>query len=288
MKASFVKVLFDSNNLFQCEYVDLPYFDHSWHFHPELELTLILESSGIRYVGNHVTRFKKGDLVLIGSNLPHLWHNEKQDLKNSTTRSRAIVIQFSKNFINHLFQNSIEINALKTLFNNAEKGIVFSENISNLLTTSLLKVYKEKGLKKWELVFKILDVLANTNDYKLLCGSDYHPKLVLKDNDIMNKIFIHIRNNIENKIELETIAEIACLSKPSFCRYFKKKTSKTFFTFLNEYRIGFAKKMILENTDLSIGNIALKSGFPSIQHFNSKFKELNNVTPSEYRKKIKL
>jgi AraC-like DNA-binding protein len=288
MKASFVKVLFDSNNLFQCEYVDLAYFNHPWHFHPEYELTLILESSGIRYVGNHVTRFKEGDLVFIGSNLPHLWHNDKQDLSKSNTRSRAIVIQFSKNFINHLFQNSTEINTLKTLFNNSKKGIFFSEEISSVITPYLLKIYKEKGLKKWELAFKVLDLLANTNDYKLLCSSDYHPKLVLKDNDIMNKIFIHIRNNVENKIELETIAKIACLSKPSFCRYFKKKTSKTFVTFLNEYRIGFAKKMMIEKPHLSIGNIALKSGFPNVQHFNTKFKALNNITPSQFRKKIKI
>ena len=99
MKASFLKIFFDSGRPFHCEYLDLPHFDHPWHFHPELELTLILESDGIRYVGDHTGRFKEGDLVLVGSGLPHLWQNEKTHIEDAHKRSRAIVLQFPEELL---------------------------------------------------------------------------------------------------------------------------------------------------------------------------------------------
>ena len=99
MKASLVKITFDPDSLLHCEYFDLPYFDHSWHFHPELELTLILESEGTRYVGDHTANFSSGDLVLLGSDLPHLWQNDIGQMDIESKRSRAVVLQFSKDFV---------------------------------------------------------------------------------------------------------------------------------------------------------------------------------------------
>ena len=44
-----------------------------WHYHPEFELTLTLNSRGQRYIGDNVAGYDDGDLVLLGPNLPHTW-----------------------------------------------------------------------------------------------------------------------------------------------------------------------------------------------------------------------
>jgi AraC-like DNA-binding protein len=286
MKASFHKIIFDKETLFRCTYIDLPVFDHPWHFHTaELELTLILESEGIRYVGDHTSRFKAGDLVLLGPNLPHLWLNSIESLDDSEIGSRAIVLQFPQDFLGNIFRDSIELKPLVRLFKLAERGISFSAKTSDQISPLLLDIYKRRGLRKWSAIFELLFQLTETDDYELLASPGYLPQLTSGDCSLMDQIFLHIRNNIENKITLQEMADIACLTRPSFCRFFKQKTGKSFFAFLNEYRINNAKRMLLEDRRSPIGHIALKSGFPSIQHFNTKFKEQNDgLTPSQYKK----
>jgi AraC-like DNA-binding protein len=284
MKASFYKIIFDTKAPFHCDYIDLPDFDHPWHFHPEFELTLILVSEGIRYVGDNTARFEKGDLVLLGPNLPHLWLNNKTNLEDSG-RSRAIVLQFPQDFIDRIFKDAIELQPLVQLFLLAERGISFSSKTSNQITPLLLDIHQKKGLRRWSAVFELLSQLTEAADYNLLASPGYLPQLTTRDCNLMNQIFEHIRNNIENKITLQEMADMACLTKPSFCRFFKQKTAKSFFTFLNEYRVNNAKRMLLEDRRRPIGFIAQKSGFPSVQHFNAKFKKLNGgLTPSQYRK----
>ncbi|TRX60683.1 AraC family transcriptional regulator [Fulvivirga sp. M361] len=288
MKASYYKIIFDKETPFRCTYIDLPVFDHPWHFHPELELTLILESDGIRYIGDHTSRFKEGDLVLVGSNLPHLWLNNKTLPYNKAGRSRRITLQFPEDFMDRIFKDAIELQPLIQLFKLAERGISFTEKTSSQISPLLLDINKKKGLPKWAAVFDLLAQLTEASNYDLLASPGYLPQFTNRDCDLMNQIFRHIRDNIENKITLREMADIACLTKPSFCRFFKQKTSKSFFTFLNEYKINNAKRMLLEDKRIPIGLIAQKSGFPSVQHFNSKFKELNNeLTPSQYKRRVK-
>ncbi|UOY06193.1 AraC family transcriptional regulator [Muricauda sp. SCSIO 64092] len=285
MKASYYKIIFDEETPFRCTYIDLPVFDHPWHFHPELELTLILESEGIRYIGDHTSSFKAGDLVLVGPNLPHLWLNDKKSLEDTVGRSRRITLQFPEDFMNRIFKDAIELQPLAQLFKVAERGISFSAETSSQIFPLLLDINKKRGLPKWAAVFNLLSQLTEADDYRLLASPGYLPKFTNRDCNLMNQIFRHIRNNIENKITLQEMADMACLTKPSFCRFFKQKTSKSFFAFLNEYRVNNTKRMLLDDKHLPIGLIAQKSGFPSVQHFNSKFKELNNgLTPSQYKK----
>ncbi|MFS4418073.1 helix-turn-helix domain-containing protein [Maribacter sp. 2307ULW6-5] len=288
MGASFHKITFDSETLFHCDYNDLPSFDHPWHFHPELELTLILESQGIRYIGDNISRFKEGDLVLLGSNLPHLWQNTKEHFEKEDGRSRSITLQIPPDFIGTPFKNAPELQPLVQLFKMAERGIHFPDQLGQQLMPLLMNLNNRSGLRKWVGVFDILSQLTEATAFELLASPGYLKQGATKDFDVMNKIFEHIGNNVHNKITLQEMADMACLTKPSFCRFFKQRTGKPFFVFLNEYRIKNAKRMLLENKGQSIGTIATQSGFPSVQHFNAKFKELNNgLTPTNYVKQLK-
>lgn len=287
MKPSFYKILFDRETPFRCTYIDKLSFDHPLHFHPEIELTLILESEGVRYIGDNTSNFCQGDLILIGSNLPHIWINEK--VKNKTSRSRRITLQFPPALINTMFTHADELEPVAQLFQLADRGVCFSDKTSKEIEPLLLAVHENKGLPKWICVFELLLKLTQVKEFKLLASPGYQTNLTGKDMDRMNLIFQYIRNNIENKITLDEIADIACLTKPSFCRLFKQKTGKSFIIFLNEFRINHAKRMMLEGKQITIGRIAQKSGFNSVQHFNVKFKRYNDgLTPTEYLKKTKI
>lgn len=98
----------------------------------------------------------------------------------------------------------------------------------------------------------------------------------------MGDVMDYTLNNFNNKIELEEISEVANMTTNAFCRYFKQRTNKTYFTFLNELRIEKACKL-LQNKEYSIIEVSEKSGFKNISNFNRKFKELKERTPSAYR-----
>src|SRR3569833_3467797 len=76
-------------------------FDAPYHFHEEFELTCIVHGNGKRYVGSHMEDFSSGDLVLLGSNLPHCWKLEPD--QHDAEEPSAIVIQFSANFLGEDF-----------------------------------------------------------------------------------------------------------------------------------------------------------------------------------------
>ncbi|WP_181896406.1 AraC family transcriptional regulator [Seonamhaeicola aphaedonensis] len=288
MKASFYKILFDEETPFRCTYIDQADFDMPWHFHPELELTLILESEGVRYIGDHTSRYKAGDLVLIGSNLPHRWVNDssKPSLEHKDLdRSIRITLQFPPDLMLTMFKKAQELQPLLQLFELAERGITFSPKTSAKIKPLFLDINDKNGLRKWISVFNLLFELTEAKDFKLLASPGYLPQLTSKDHGLLNKIFSYIETNFKDKITLQEIADIACLTRPSFCRLFKQKTGKTFFDFLNEYRINYAKRLLLETKRESINTIALHAGFPTIQHFNKKFKALNNgLTPRQFLK----
>ncbi|MFS4417258.1 AraC family transcriptional regulator [Maribacter sp. 2307ULW6-5] len=285
MKPSFYKIIFDRETPFRCTYIDEPYFDHPLHFHPEIELTLIMESEGVRYIGDNTSNFRKGDLILIGSNLPHMWSNQKET--NRTSRSRRMTLQFPKDLMNHLFGAAEELEPVAKLFKLAKRGISYPGKTSKEIAPLLKEINDTKGLSRWILVFELLLKLTKAQDYKILASESYQADLTNQDVDRLNRIFQYIRNNIEKRITLDEVADIACLTKPSFCRLFKNKTGTSFMHFLNEYRINNAKRIMLENKEIPIASVAQKSGFNTIQHFNAKFKKHNKgMTPSDYLKKM--
>ena len=87
-------------------------------------------------------------------------------------------------------------------------------------------------------------------------------------------------------ITLTEIADLVSMTEPSFCRYFKKLTSKTFIQFLNEYRLVHASKLLAEKK-ISITEVCYESGFGNFSHFNKQFKVFTGKTPSQYRADLK-
>lgn len=253
---------------------------HIWHYHPEIELIFVCGGSGKRQIGSNISYFSDGDLILIGSNLPHCGMTNE-----NTNNDYEVVIQFPMDFLGSEFWQAKEMNRIAALLEAAKSGIVFGDDVKNALKTKIEALTEATSLTKLMVLIEILDELSHTQDYKILNASKYYLQTQKEDNDRINVIFNYVKDHFKEQITLETVAELSNMTVPSFCRYFKKITNKTFTQFVNEYRITHSLKLLAEQP-MSITEVCFDSGFNNFSYFNKTFKEHTQKSPSQYRKEF--
>ena len=265
---------------FSINRVEDEHFLKIWHFHPELELVLILESTGTRFIGDSVSKFSAGEMILLGADLPHMWLNDQEYFKpNSSLKARAIAIHFTKDFLGQDFFSKPEFQKIHQLLTEAELGLKF-KNINQDLIDSIQNL---DSFSSFERTLKFLEIL-NTLSYNSFCqisSNAYFKKNQSSKNQELNKVYEYIFKNFENQINLEDVAELIPMNVSAFSRFFSKVHKKSFTRYLNEIRIGYACKMLMEQY-YPINIICFESGFNSLSNFNKQFKIITGKTPSEY------
>jgi len=253
--------------------------DFPFHYHPELELILILKGSGQRFVGDNIAEFNSGELYLFGANLPHTFYNKHL----ATSRDiHQVVVQFDEHFLGKGFFEKPAFKLIKSLLENAKRGYCFSKDTVQLVYQKIKRLVQ---LDEPEMIIEllaILDVLSKSVDYQFIASAGYNIKVNGKDSERMIAVYDYIFNHFNEDISLNKAASVACLSPEAFCRYFKKHTRKKFSEFLIEVRIGNACKLLQENK-MSVQQISVDCGFNNISYFNRKFKTITQKTPAEYR-----
>ena len=252
-----------------------------WHFHPELELAYVNDGGGKRHIGNHISYFKNSQLVLIGSNLPHMGFTDRLTINGSET-----IIQMKPDFLGESFFNLPETKAIYKLFERAKMGIIFHPEIKKEVGPKITALINYEGLERLLKFIEILQELASTEDYSLLNVQGFAVEVYQQDNDRVDQIFKYITKHFHEHISLEAISEEVNMTPPSFCRYLKKITGKTFTNLVNEYRIVHASKLLVEKPT-SITDICYESGFNNFSHFNKLFKKITGKSPSNYRNEMK-
>jgi len=248
------------------------------HRHEEIQISLLVEGEGVLIVGDRVHSYCAGDVIVLGSNVPHVFKsNEKL-----TQPSRMLSIFFTQASFGTDFFQTEELKLLQSFFQRSENGFKLkrpSEKISQLF----FAVQKATKLERFILFFQLLKRL-NTGKYLLL--SSFHSEKKYNDTEgkRMGAVYQYTMEHFREKITLQDIAKEAAMTPNAFCNYFKKRTRKTYVAFVNEIRVEEACKLLQEQPELSIAEIAEQSGFRNISNFNRKFKELKSVTPWEYRK----
>ena len=104
----------------------------------------------------------------------------------------------------------------------------------------------------------------------------------LDKNDRLNKVNAYIHKNFSSKISLEEVCSLVSMTPNSFNRFIKKRTNKSFVNYLNDVRIGYATRWLIEK-DATISEIAFLCGFNNLSHFNRIFKSSVHKTPKEYK-----
>lgn len=252
-----------------------------WHYHPEIELIYVNGGSGKRQIGSHVSYFNDGDLMLIGSNLPHCGFTDKK-----TGNKCETVIQMKLDFLGNDFFNIPEMKNIQKLFEVAKSGISFFGKTKAKMGDKMETMEYQSDFQRLLSILNILNELAITDEYKVLNAEGFSIQTEVKDNDRINVVFNHVRSNFTEPISLDEIGDMASMTVPSFCRYFKKMTNKTFTQFVNEYRLVHASKLLAEQ-NMSITEVCFACGFNNFSHFNKSFKAFTGQNPSEYRNQLK-
>jgi AraC-like DNA-binding protein len=280
VKAILEKIPHDRNRSFALFDFELPRFDCPFHYHPEIELTLIAGSTGHRYVGDHIGRFAPGDLVLMGPNLPHSYINDAR----MTQRAHSIVLQFLPDCLGPDFFQLGETKRISDLLARARVGLAFHGRTRERATEALALLSKLNGVERITQFLSILQMLAGTREFRRLASPTYAPSLALYQGERINRVCELMSKRFRENITQSEAARAARMSAPSFSRFFRRATNRTFRAFLNEVRIGHASRQLLE-TNQSVVEICHDSGFGNLSNFNRQFLKLRKVSPRDYRRK---
>lgn len=278
MKATFEPLVSSPNISFLVRGFEERCFSAPYHFHPEYELTWIVKGSGKRYVGNHMQDYGPGDLVLLGSNLPHCWKTEPAP---SGELSGSRVIQFHPDFMGTDFFLKPELKHIHQLLSDSQSGLYFPGNTNAVKKKMNAMLEEAHAFRKWLLLMDVLNELT-TKDFEKLSQEIPTPQWSAQQKARMNTCMAYIVENFRNRISLQEVASLVNMTPHAFCRYFKKINRKTFIEVVTDYRIDFAVRQLV-HTDDPVNTIGLNSGFSDISNFHKTFKSRMKLSPLAYR-----
>lgn len=269
---------------FHCEVVRGRTYGAQWHFHPEHQLTLVLKSRGHRVVGDNISPLTPGDLVLVGGNVPHVWHQDEED-HAARDGVHAIVVRFRDDFLGRDFLQTPELEPVRALLRRALRGLQVQGKTRQAIAMRMEKLASTQGLGRVTELLAILDELSRSKDLRPLSSVGFRPELSADDQGRMGRVFEHIHQHLTEDISRDSVAARASLSPGAFSRFFKTRTGKTLPQYVNELRVGRACSRLAEADD-KVADIALDCGFQNLANFNRQFQRLMGASPREYRQQF--
>ena len=260
----------------------IPNINNTWHYHKEIELICFHKGYGTQFIGDHIKSFGPGDIVLVGKDLPHYWkYDTKYQAVEDASAPYSTVIHFMDNFIGEKFLFLPEASCIKALLDRAKNGILLTGKEASVISEKMERIYHATGMEKVVALLECLMTMANFKNLPSLSSIGFKYDMRASEKEKLNSIYNFALSNFKKKILLEEIAAVADLVPNSFCRYFKNRTGKTFSQFLTELRIGYARKLLIEN-QLDIKQICFESGFNNFSCFHKQFKSITGRTPKDY------
>jgi AraC-like DNA-binding protein len=248
------------------------------HQHEEIQISFIEKGEGAVFAGDTISHYQEGDILIIGSNLPHVFRSDAHENESSI----MLTLFFTTNSFGRDFFNLSTFKNIHPFLESSKNGFII-HNAPKKIIKSFKKLKKADNFERFILFLDIIKWISN-NEKEQLSNYLYDKKITDNEGKRMQTVFEHVMTNFHKNITLDEIASIANMTKNAFCRYFKVRTNKSFFQFLIEVRIESASKLLANNSELSVLEIAELCGFNNISNFNRKFKELKHNSPLQYRK----
>lgn len=285
MQASFEKIDAVGRSFVVCERQD-PAFPFAWHYHPEVELTFIVESSGTRFVGDSIASYGPGDFVLLGPDLPHTWKSAVS--RTSTRRAarhavhRAVYAQFRADFAGPGLLAAPECMAIRKLLGRAGRGLRFPAAARALGERRMPELLNASGARRISVLLELLDDLAQVRGAQYLTSEGYAPWVRRQEQQRIDRVCGFLHERFTQPVRQPEAARQAHLSIAAFSRFFKRALGRSFTDYLQELRIGHACRQLIES-ERSVAEIAVASGFPNLSHFHRCFLAAKHMTPRAYR-----
>lgn len=279
-KALYEKIAVKPGESLACKAFRSPAFTMPWHFHPECELTLIVQGRGTRFIGDSIARFEDGDLVLLGPNLPHYWWKDADDRREAG----AVVLQFDEGIAGGGPFGLPEAAEIRRLLAAARRGVVFASRERDHIGARLSELPDAEPWARFCGLLELLGRMAAAKPSRLLASAGYAPELDENDGRRLTAVSSYVHESFDGSISQPRAAALAGLSPAAFSRYFHKRMGRTFEAYVNEVRIGHASRFLRE-TEKTVAEIAYGCGFNNLSNFNRRFLQLKGVPPTEYRRK---
>ncbi len=258
------------------------YFDKPWHFHKEYELVYITKTKGTRFIGDQVSFFEDGDLVLLGPNIPHLYRNSDDYYKkNNELTAKSICIHFTEYFLGNSFFDLPEMKQVKKLLERSSLGLEVTQKSNVYVKNKLVEMLEQKPANRLMNLLEILVFLSTSKEVSPILSKTFTASND-NDTDRIDKVIQFILNNYKNDIYIEEIASKLNMSISSFSRYFKHHTHKTFSNYVTEIRISHACRLMMDS-HYNISEICYMSGFENQSNFYRHFKKFTGIIPKEYK-----
>lgn len=261
--------------------ISSPIFGFHWHYHPEFELTYIHQGFGTRMVGDHVSPFEDGDMVLIGSNVPHTWMTDEA-FHAEGKPVLAMGLQFAPYLIPDGWLGLAEMQSLRSLLEGSRRGLHIKGTAVPALAAIMDRLVDAEGFSRVELLLRLLHDISQYGDTQPLASPFYTMSADGRTEDRIDRVCQHLHANYAENIRLPDIAALANMTETAFCRFFKKITGRSLLTYVNDLRIGKACQL-LRDTDQPISGIAYQVGYQSLTHFNRSFSRRKEMAPRQYR-----
>lgn len=286
MRPQLLKISKESRYSFSVRRDLVPYVNNHWHYHTEVELIHFKKGEGTQFIGDSIKHFKAGDVVLVGSNLPHYWRfDDKYFEEDAPVAADVRVAHFCENFWGTQFLELPENINLKGLLDKAKRGLQVTgatrQKVAGLLDSLLHTTDNHRII----LLIEALNIIAACKQLAPLSSIGFKHDMGEDEKNRINAIYEYSLKNFKRPIQLEEIAGIAHISPNSFCRYFKSRTRKTYSQFLIEIRVGHACKLLIEN-NLSIKQLCYESGFNNFTSFHKYFKLITSKSPLTYQREF--
>ncbi len=252
-----------------------PKFGAHWHFHPEIELTLITAGSGTRIIGDSVENYRPGDLTLIGSELPHSYASAPgQD------HHEALVIHFRHDFLGPEFLLRPEFSAIGELVAAARRGLTIVAEPS--LVTALRMLESGPATDRTLGLLRCLHHLADEPGLRTLTTATAKPPVSEAGRDRADAVHTYLSEAYTGPVHLADVAAVAHMAPSAFSRFFRRTFGRTLTDYVTELRIAAACRLLSE-TELPVAEVAARSGYENLSNFNRRFRALKGTTPREYR-----
>jgi AraC-like DNA-binding protein len=264
---------------------NVPEFPFYWHYHPEYELTLIIDSQGQRLVGDGIADYGPGDLVLLGPNLPHSWRSGP--VKSSAIEThRAVVLQFRYDFLGEHFFELKEMAGVASLLQRSSSGLAFGHTRTGRKVSGYLaKLPSQSPAKRLVILLSVLSDLAREGDARILSTLKVKPIFRVADQQRIDAICLYLNENFRDEIDFAKLSERFHMDQASLCRFFKRAAGRTMTAYVNELRVGAAAQLLID-TNESVLEIGFQVGFGNYSNFNRQFKRIKGFGPRTLRRQF--
>jgi AraC-like DNA-binding protein len=286
MRPQLLKVLKGPGHSFSIRQDLVPHVNNRWHYHKEVELIHFKKGDGTQFIGDNIKRFKAGDVVLVGANLPHYWRFDDSYFdENPKVTADVRVAHFCEDFWGNGFLDLPENSVLRSVLDKAKRGLQITGKTRLKVAETLEELLDADGPQRIILLIQALFTISRCKQLETLASIGFKHDFVEAENDRINDIYDYTLKNFKRPIQLEEIAAVANISPNSFCRYFKSRTRKTYTEFLIEIRVGHACKLLIES-GLSVKQLCYESGFNNFTSFHKYFKMITGKSPLIYQKEF--